>query len=329
MKPKFYLSWLASLLLISCSTSTDEITDPSVTPPQGKEFSIRIGHKGEISEDSTTPLLKANNVDVYGIQVYAKEINKPYSSYRYYATGIFNDLAQMKLILQEGYLYKFESSMVPDGMNILRHSDTEFYDPFYMNNAYGKFENQFQISSSNYLSSFNKGEALLANSDRYMRSHTDRYHGILSDYEPIENGVVNIPMKRTVFGAKFIANNLAEGKLIISLENAKSLEILADDTTEVEQVFSFADVRAASEDDNYTENIPVTVFLEKNGVKTPILNKTIAFKRKTLHTFQINIIEGNNNQVGVDLEDPELSIQPEDNLNGTEGGIETPVEPTP
>ncbi|MDP4268437.1 MAG: hypothetical protein Q8880_13520, partial [Bacteroidota bacterium] len=56
--------------------------------------------------------------DVYMVQVHSKLQESDTECYQNYACGLFDNLINMNIKLQEGYIYKFQINLVKDAKNI-------------------------------------------------------------------------------------------------------------------------------------------------------------------------------------------------------------------
>ncbi len=315
-------------LFAGCSEGTS--TDTTIEPAEPKSYTVSFGMEGEITIENT-PLTRASTDDLYGIQVWSKPAIST-DDYVAYAYGLFDDKSKMTIKLLEGHLYKFQSTMVVDGKNVVRtdNLDDNFYwYPFAVEQE-TQLENKFIWSTSN-MHSIKYGLTWTTGADggsEYAdRPFVDRYYGEATDYAPVENGSVMIDMKRTVFGVKFIVNDLTEGELIINMEDSPQLTIVSG-TTEIEKLVTFNSVESAWITDNYTEDVPITITWKKaDGVVVPLINQTVTFTRKQLSTITIKIKDaGVGSDMDLILEAGDLA-DGEDHVFESGEGVETPVEP--
>lgn len=328
MKNLLYLFLIG--VLFSCGGSGEEELNPEEPDvnSEPKEYIVSLGMTGEI-EVSESPLLgRASSDDLYGINVYYKTPSS--DNYNSYAYGLFDDKSKMIISLLEGYEYKFVATMIVNGKNRVTHSGNSYWEPF----ATGK-----STTLSNY---FNYNQGIMKGLDRgntwlhpssstSVCPNTDRYYGETSDYTPSKDGSVSIDMKRVVFGAKFIADGLTEGKLIINCAG-ESLNIEYGKTLEIEEIFTFGNSSPLGltwTADNYSEERTISVSWEKSdGAIMPIVTgQLITFKRKTLTTITIKVKDSSVNN-GVEISQEPGDLIPGDNITIESGtGVENPVEP--
>lgn len=313
---KIYILMIAfAISFISCS---DEQQEEQVTPTSPKTYTVSLGLKGEILDVIQTPLTRSGeNNDLYGIQVYLKTNIAEY--YTPYAYGLFDDINNLFITLFEGYDYKFECTMIVNGKNILSTSSPNWYSAPFELNTYAEngsyhipLKNELTFNSKVYIDYISSGYTHLG--WKYSHPNTDRYYGAILDFQPVENSTINIEMKRTVFGVKFIANGLTEGKLKIVMNGAPELYINSTDAKhEIEDIFTFYNVGNAFNEENYSEGINTSIYWEKaDGTKVPIaVNYTLTFTRKMMHTVRINLA-GTETRGGTPI-----SITLEDGVLGT------------
>lgn len=296
MKRVYFLMIAFAMLFVSCS---NELQEEQSTP---KTYTVSLGVKGEILDVIQTPLTKSGeNNNLYGIQVYSTNTPDDKYSYSPYAYGLFNDINEAIITLLEGYSYKFVCSMLVNGKNIVQYnSNMEYYYPFaYNENGYRRYtllSNSFLYNTTIEFDGLNFGLCYFQEGDYYYYPNTDRYYGEISNFQPITNNTVKIVMKRTVFGVKFIAEGLTEGKIKIvmsygtQLEPAKYINY-SDIKHEIEDIYTFNQVSEAFNRENYSEDIKTSIYWEKaDGTEVPIaVNYTLTFTRKMMHTVRINL----------------------------------------
>lgn len=333
MKKKWMLSAMA-LVMMACS-SADEIIETPVEPGEAQYVEVNFGLAGEISDITQTPLKSAarDTSTLYGLQVFSTKNG----SEHYYAYALYDDPSKMKIRLVKDQTYRFVCSSVIDGKNKLNVSEYGWGDPFWINtsNNTDYSYNKFTYSTTAYMHSvvYGYGISDLKNGSRYNRPNTDRYHGEISDYVPVEGGSVQIDMKRMTFGAKFIAKGLTEGKLIIAITGAPEMTI-ENPTTEVQDLFTFEYIRYPNSptgdgsEKPYIEDVAVAINWEKaNGDKLPIAAQNIRFTRNKLTTVTVTVsdesLEGN---IGVSTENDPMTDG--DNVEvGGGSSTETPIDP--
>lgn len=323
-----------ALVMMACS-SADEIIETPVEPGEAQYVEVNFGLAGEISDITQTPLKSAarDTSTLYGLQVFSTKNG----SEHYYAYAVYDDPSKMKIRLVKDQTYRFVCSSVIDGKNKLNVSEYGWNAPFdiWSSNNTDYSYNKFTYSTTAYMVrvAYGYGDASIKNRGWYNRPNTDRYHGEIRDYAPVEGGSVQIDMKRMTFGAKFIAKGLTEGKLIIAITDAPEMTI-ENPTTEVQDLFTFSSVgnpnrwEDTSSEVPYYEDVAVAINWEKaNGDKLPIAAQNIRFTRNKLTTVTVTVsdesLEGN---IGVSTENDPMTDG--DNVEvGGGSSTETPIDP--
>ena len=307
------LALFAILLYVnftSCSSNDDVEPD---APQKPKEYVVSLGFTGEISV-SESPLSRASGNDLYGILVYSCPNVDGSTTYTKFAHGLFDDTSSMTIKLPEGYKYKFIVTMVVDGKNKIEVNGNVYYTPF---NA--ELTNSFTYTKTISMSNITSGKAQLVRKGEVRIPQVDRYHGITSDYIPEKDGKVSIFMKRTVFGAKFIAENLlGEDKISITFNSyTPDMEIIHPET-EAMGIFTFYDITKAYSEENYSETISTELIWTKaDGVVVPLGTHYITFKRNVLTTVTIKVADvTTENGIGFELETTEMGAEDKTIENG-------------
>lgn len=298
---KIYILMIAfAISFISCSNEQQE---EQVTPTSPKTYTVSLGLKGEILDVIQTPLTRSGeNNDLYGIQVYSttKETNNQYD-YSPYAYGLFDDINNVSITLLDGYYYRIICTMLVNGKDIVQNnSSMEYYYPFaYNENGYRRYtllSNSFSYNTSIEFDGLNFGLCYFQDGNYYYYPNTDRYYGEISGFQPTAKSTINIEMKRTVFGVKFIAEGLTEGKIKIVMSYGTQLEPAkyinhSDIKHEIEDIYTFNNVDDAFNKGNYSEDINTSIYWEKaDGTEVAIaVNYTLTFTRKMMHTVRINL----------------------------------------
>lgn len=282
------------LLSAACSQQDNEI----VNNEEPDVYTVRLGWKGEILNITEEPLTRTTTDNLYGIQVYAM----PYSGngiWANYAYGLFDNPDNISIDLVKGFKYKFVATMVVGGKYKLLFWDDLRYDlPFSTRGNLTFLSNQFTYSSTNYFDYLGWGSSWLPNAEtNYYHPNTDRYYGELTDYVPNANAEENaqIFMKRTSFGAKFIAQGrlAISGTLEILMESAPKMEKdLSESDKSISDIFTFESVKRAFDysEDGYTETIEVTFnWKQFGGTVIPLGAYPITYKRNKTTVVTINM----------------------------------------
>ncbi|MDP4206785.1 MAG: hypothetical protein Q8859_12410 [Bacteroidota bacterium] len=305
MKKLLFL-FAAITLFASCAKDDSE----SFTMEKQKVYLVNLAPKLEESSSNSSlkvaSLLKEATLssDVYMVQVLSKPQESDTASYQNYACGLFDNLINMNIKLQEGYIYKFQTTLVKDAKNIINHwtdrnNNTLFYSPL-SNPTTGtqSLSNSFNYSTTSYCNPV-QSQTYLANSNYYNRPPVDRYYGEVSDFVPGDTQLsIAIPMKRVAYGVKFVADGLTDGKLLINMQYAPDIIINSTDNSQVYQaIYTCTDISSAwnfteSETSFYSETVPVTISrIKADNTVVPLGKIQIALQRNKLSSFTIKIHE--------------------------------------
>ena len=296
---------MALFAVLMCVNFASCSNDDSVEPNNSqnpKEYMVSLGFSGEINV-SESPLSRAEteeNNDLYGFVIYSCPNVEGQTKYTKYAYGLFDDVSSVNIKLLDGYKYKFTSTMIVNGKKIVPIVGDEYKWPFLM-----RLTNSFTYSSASNLIHCEGGQI---GNPGYYRAEADRYYGKLIDFIPSdENNAAVLYMKRIVFGAKFIAENLNEGQLTISMEDAP-IVCLTPEISTSDKIYTLSGVEKAFDTDDYFEEIPTVINWKKaDGVIVPLGEHKINFKRNKLTTITIKVADiTSDNNVSVELEDEEM-----------------------
>ncbi|MBR5300180.1 MAG: hypothetical protein IKU36_08030, partial [Bacteroidales bacterium] len=290
---------------------------PDVPAQDQEVYTVQLGFGGEW-DVTYEPLTRGNdNNDLYGIQVYSAPVdeNSTSTSWSHYAFGLFDDVSNLSINLLKGFKFKFEATMVVDGKNKLPMMNYEFgyNDPF---DVYGApiancQINKFQYTNASYFQHHKTGTTYIIDG-YYSHSTTERYYGELVDYVPEEskNDKAKIHMKRTSFGAKFMAQGklATAGQLEIRMTSAPIIVIDLTQEKQYDNIYTFQNLNDAYnyKNGNYEEKIDVSInwyYQTEDGstVTVPLGTHKIAFKRNATTVVKVNL-ENTNVEGGVGFE---------------------------
>lgn len=272
-------------------------------PTSGREIVVDFGMSGDILSVDEEPLPNSKNTpsnDIYAIQVRSKALNSS-GGYKPYAYGMFDHRSGLKISLLEGALYEFEATMVVEGKNkISTDTRNNYRQPFNMtgSNATSTVDNRFYKSTGTYFSRLYNGDSYLSLSDggsvMLKRPDTDRFYGIVSEYNPTSGIPINLSMSRVVFGVKCVVEDLTHGILIVRIDGAPEISLRYDaPEREVQKIITLS---GGGLSDNswyrkgYSEMVNVSIVWDQgDGSEILVKNQTIQFKRKFLHTLRIKL----------------------------------------
>lgn len=317
MKRFFLLSAVVGMLFTACN---EVGTNEQPTPTEPEYVTVSLGLNVELDCDYE-PLTRAEeNNDLYGIQVYSTPVSATENAeWTKYAYGLFDTPDNLTIKLVRGYEYKFETIMVKDGKNKLANDDgTRYHGPFWHETSPKVYEMTELSTSFIYgkLGMHEWGDWGI----EYL--NVELYYGELNGYVPGDNdSKVTIELKRTSFGAKFIAKgDYAENgslEIIMGDEPQPQLTLNLAEGNEISGIFSFDNVRAAWLDENYTETISVELRIAySDGTTAPLGTHDIAFKRNITTVVNVDLSVGGDSGVGFVVteggempEDSEITIK--------------------
>ena len=277
-------------------------TEQPTTPTEPEYVTVSLGLDVEL-DCEYEPLTRAEeNNDLYGIQVYSTPVpateNAKWTKYAY---GLFDTTDNLTIKLVRGYEYKFETIMVKDGKDKVRFSSDTYVGPFWHEHSTNSYSNT-PLSTSFIYGKLGMHEWGKRGLNDYL--NVELYYGELVGYIPGDNdSKATIELKRTSFGAKFIAKgDYAENgtlEIIMGNEPQPQLTLNLAEGNEISGIFSFSDVRAAWIDENYTETVPVLLRIAySDGTYAPLGTHDITFKRNITTVVNVDLSVGGENGVG-------------------------------
>ena len=247
--------------------------------------------------------------------------------WRNFAYGLFNDVSDLSINLLKGYVYKFVASMVTDGVDRVASYDNKYNFPFYYFNPttgsdVNLLNNAFTFDSHCSMTALGNGATSLADGKLYDHPNTERFYGEIDEYRPGSNGdKAKIQMKRTSFGAKFIAKGkLAdEGIVTIQIPSAPAITIdLSAGEKQVSDVFTFKDVYSAWADNQHTETLDVNIiWMREDSTVVPFGTHSVTYKRNATTVVNIQIDDSSESSgMGVEIPESEQGELVEDTTLG-------------
>ena len=340
MKTKFSFMAMMAAFAVCCGIVSCQKVIVETNESESDYYTVNLGMAGDILEVIESPLTRAGEgTDLYGIQVYSapnKDLPEGQrETWTNYAYGIFGSDKDITINLLKGKKYKFVATMVVNGQEEIYHWENQYSTPFYVtgtNGGYGVMDNKFNYQHADYLSGLNSGWTYLMSGDYVYHPNVERYYGELLDYIPGKHGdKALIKMKRTSFGAKFIAKGklAKEGQLEVQMTEAPKMMVdLATNEKKVEDIFTFSNVKAAYEDNNYTETIAVTLNWHRpDGTVFPLGTHDVTFKRNKMSTVQVTIeTENADGELGIEINDTDMTE--DDDVTNIEDGeiVDTEVD---
>lgn len=317
----------ATMAFIACAACQEKNITPEVPVQDQEVYTVQLAFGGEW-DVTYEPLTRGNdNNDLYGIQVYSAPVDEDNTSttWSYYAYALYDDVSNVSISLLKGFKYKFEATMVVDGkIKVGQYVDDYYAYPFYRHGDDSGalyVSNGFIYSSATYLSNCNSYDSvtlaggytyLAADGKDFYHPNTERYYGIFEGYVPEEsnNDKVKIHMKRTSFGAKFIAQGklATAGQLEINMSGAPLVVFDLADEKQHDDIYTFKYVKQAHDyqPGNYEEDIDVSInwyYQTEDGstVAVPLGTHKITYKRNATTVVKVNL-ENTNVDGGIGFE---------------------------
>ena len=268
---------IATLMCVACSN--EEIVPEE---QEAKYVTVDLGVTGEYLDLYNVPLATRTSTtpETYAIEVSSIQNDSTTQSYAY---GIFNSLNNVKIKLLEGQQYHFSVYIVNDNFYEVQQGSGIYWSP------------EFNTRISNEFSySINGGISYLP---PYQK---DIFYGQLNYYTPTQNSTVEIPTKRVVYGAHFIAEGLTEGSLNINVGDLYSVR-LTSDFPEDDNIYRFNNLVDAWRGipifgdgmkygyENYysTKRLYITGIL--NGIESYFGEYSVTFRRNVKTTIRIKV----------------------------------------
>lgn len=332
---------VAMLLVLSLATSCETLVNyldtpqNTETPTEAEYVTVSLGVDFVDLDVEYEPLSRAEDSrDLYGIQVYSAVSSSDDYDWQPFAYGLFDEVDDISINLLKGYVYKFAISMVNDGYNKLDWRNfgyRHFLSPFSVGGWTG-VDNTFIYDSSTSMSGLGSGSSYLCVPQAsFSRPNLERYYGELEGYTPGDKGgKAKIQLKRTSFGAKYIANGNKEnsGTLEILMDGAPQLNLNLAESKQISEIYTFYNVYEAWFDNNYSETIPVVLRLvREDGTVVPMGTHNLTFKRNAKTVVHVSM-DDTSEASGVGVEFLESGEMPDGDEVTIEGGeiVDTEVE---
>ena len=339
----FYNLWasIAMLSMLSLATSCETssaLPEQPTTPTEPEYVTVSLGVDFVDLDVTYEPLTRAQeSKDVYGIQVYSAVPSSDKYDWQPFAFGVFDSTDNLTINLLKGYEYKFVAAMIKDAKEkLIWH---EYWDnDEYVDNYeyfYSTISDNFTYGISDAGSTLGDGHTFLPTSGNgwgnYHHPNVERYYGELEGYTPADNGgKAKIQLKRTSFGAKYIAKgkNANNGTLEILMDGAPQLNLNLAESNQISEIYTFEHVRDAWLEDNYSETIPVMLRLVRDdGTIVPLGTHNLTFKRNATTVVNINTDDCSESS-GVGVEFIDSGDMPDGDEITIDGGeiVDTEIE---
>jgi len=319
----FFALLVASAVFSGCQK------DDNVLPPEEDDEMVTVGMKavGELV-GTESPLTKSDDgaKPLWGLQVWvATEQGNPYYwDATKVAHGVFDNLSKITLTLNKNRKYCIEATYMPNGQNEIHSYGTGWGYPFAAHGGAGATPiNQVIYSTSVGIGGMWDGQSHLVNASNPNSYHeaVDRYYGFVEEYTPVEGGIIDIYMTRTVFGLTFVGTKVdgfTYDNLVVQLDAdyyPKVHTLNVDNSQPTSQLvipfICMKEVRRSALENNYVETFKVSVGTEENPAL--IFYGDVNVKRNTMHTYTFNMetddVDGGVNPI---FDDDEMDNETED-----------------
>lgn len=337
------LASVAMLLVLSLATSCETLVDyldlpltPN-TPTEEEYVTVSLGLDLVDLNVEYEPITRAQESnDVYGIQVYSTPASaSEYPDWKPFAYGVFYSTDNLSINLLKGYEYKFIATMVKDGKEKLYHYE-HWENDEYLGEIYGYpfdsvVSDNFKYGIDDHGGKYQWGAISTYSYGCVARPNVERYYGELEGYTPGDKGgKAKIQLKRTSFGAKYIAKgkNAGSGTLEILMEYAPQINLNLAESNQVSDIYTFDWVYGAWLDNNYSETFPVVLRLvREDGTVVPLGTHNLTFKRNATTVVNVNM-DDSSEASGVGVEFLEGGEMPDGDEVTIEGGeiVDTEVD---
>ena len=293
---------IAMLSMLSLATSCENSSafpEQPTTPTEPEYVTVSLGVDFVDLDVTYEPLSRAQkSKDVYGIQVYSAVPTSGEYDWQPFAFGVFDSTDNLTINLLKGYEYKFVATMIKDAKEKLIWHEYWGDDEYVDNHEYfySTISDNFTYGISDGGYSLQHGYTFLPIEDgcsgNYHHPNVERYYGELEGYTPTDNGgKAKIQLKRTSFGAKYIAKgkNATNGTLEIIMDGAPQLNLNLAESNQISEIYTFLYVREAWLENNYSETITVLLRLvREDGTTVPLGTHNLTFKRNATTVVNIN-----------------------------------------
>ena len=285
---------LTILSLVAILSSCGENRIPVVEEPE--YITVRLG----VPDDVQSKSVPTDNI--YGINVYYDPSRDGISN-THYAYGLFDNKEDMTITLLSGYTYKFECTLVKGGKQSLYcgqyggNTFSGYAKPFQTDDSPSTLLSNAFVYGTTYLAGITSGSATVKSAaEGYVDSEIpsiQRYYGEVSGYTPVVGGIVEIPLKKTVFGFRMIIDKVPEGRLSASCSLSGSCLWSGSATDKITDsgavIYSFPNIRSC-----WASESPITATINWDFTSSVFSqwnksgSQTISLKRNKLTTVTVS-----------------------------------------
>lgn len=294
-------------MIVGCSQ------DETNNNQEDKIITVPVKLNGEISS-SESPITRTGTESQDLIGIFVGKWNGSY--YPAFAYGLFDNLDNVTINLKAGAKYCFRCTLIKDAKNKLYKytgsSKTTCY-PFWgtLNGTFYHLNEPFTYTTSINNNLTNNQVTISSGSNRYC-ADIDRFYGVLDDYSPTVDGVVNINLKRVSFGLQVKVTGITDGTVNFTVKHKDanvtfvSRTGLSSNFESTATMYSMYNVTNAWQyaDADYQEPLDVSVTWTRSvGVTENLGTKTVNVKRNSMNIIHIKLTaNGDGAAVGVSEE---------------------------
>lgn len=302
------MALIAVLMCVNFASCSNEEND---VPQKGKEVIVSLGFGGDF-EISESPLSRATSNDLYFIQVGQGSS----SDATICAYGLFDSSTDIKIKLVENEAYYFQAYVMKGAKEVLKHTNYIYQDePFLfdveLNNTFTYSDDESFAATGKKTTQFGYKFTYTDGSAYHFAKDIDLY--FTENANPVftatDNGKITLNLIRFSYGANFIAENLTEGSLKISMQKELEgdTEIYISPTIELTESNTSSDniyaipptsVMEVNEDNEFVVNMPISFTWVKSDNSEILLGTpTITLKRNKKVTVKIKVDKTSENGI--------------------------------
>ena len=296
---------LMSVNFASCNSEENDI------PLKGKEVIVSLGFGGDF-DISESPLSRVESNDLYFIQVGQGTYSGDATICAY---GLFDSSSDIKIKLIENEEYYFHAYVMKGAKEVLKHTNNIYQDEPFLFNV--ELNNRFTYSDEESFAATGKKTSNFGykfiytdgNSYHFAKDIDLYFSDNVRSFTATENGKMTLNLIRFSYGANFIADNLTEGSLKISMQKKLegNTEIYISPTIELTTSNTSSDniyaipptsVMEQNEDNEFIVNMPISfTWIKSDNSEIPLGTPTITLKRNKKVTVKIKVDKSSENGI--------------------------------
>lgn len=307
-------------------------------------YTLKLNLLGDVTT-SESPLTKGEESDcLFGIWI--GEDGEAIENY--FAAGLFDEYNDISIYLHAGHKYYIKSTLIKNGKQVVQKRYSGGYLQGYLNpfgykyyesygNAsfnYGYYptnvknrigykdnndnyaQHMYDSNTLTYKKTYNGPTTTITAScslDNHISNNADRYYGEISNLTPTQNGTIDLELKHTVVGVKYIIAGLTDGSIALTVKRGEDDFIsepeITSNCTSDGAVFECTDVHGAWQyPSTYKETATVSVEWTRGiGITQNLGSVDVDLLRNRMNVININLAaETGDVGFGVNVEDTEM-----------------------